>query len=321
MRAAIINEDGHLRVEEVADPVAGPDEVLIEVRAASVNRRDLLVRNPPAPNYVFPRPLIPGSDAAGVRRDTGEEVVVYPALNWLGDDVPAPGWQLLGGPQDGTYAELVRVPVENAFPKPRGWSWEEAATLPVAGLTAYRALFRVGCLHEGETVLVLGSGSGVSTFAIQLARQAGARVLVTSSSRDKIKRALDIGAERGVLYTDVDWAAKVKPVDLVFDSVGTSWRDSLQALRSGGRVVAVGATGGPEVTLDVRQLYLNWLSLRGTTLGSRRDFAGLLEMAETGNWRPLIDSARPLAKVDEAHERMLRGEQTGKLVLTLDADG
>jgi NADPH:quinone reductase-like Zn-dependent oxidoreductase len=177
----------------------------------------------------------------------------------------------------------------------------------------------VGVLREGETVLVLGSGGGVSTFAIQLAHQAGARVLVTSSSQEKIDRAIAIGADGGVLYTEDDWAARVEPVDLVFDSVGTTWRDSLRTLRTGGRVVAIGATGGPEVTLDVRQLYLNWLSIRGTTLGSRSDFGGLLKTAEAGDWRPVIDSVRPLSRADEAHDRLLRGEQTGKLVLTLDA--
>ncbi len=322
MHAVLIREGGALSYEEVADPVAGAGEVVVELRAAAVNRRDLLVRNPPGPAYAFPLPLIPGSDGAGVRRDTGEEVVVYPGLGW-GDreDAAGPEWRILGGPENGTYAELVKVPEENVFPKPARLSWEEAAALPVAGLTAYRALFPVGRLQAGETVLVLGAGSGVSTFAVSLAAQAGARVLVTSSRPEKVERARGLGAEGGVLYTEGDWPQAVRRltggqgVDLVLDSVGTTWGDSLRCLRRGGRLVVFGGTGGPKVELDVRFVYLNWLSVLGTTLGSARDFAGLLEVVERGSWRPVIDSVRPLAEADAAHERMTKGEHFGKLVL------
>src|SRR5919201_6889470 len=133
MQALLVREGGALSYEQVDDPVPGPGEVLVELRAASVNRRDLLVRFPPSPAYQFPLPLILGSDGAGVRRDTGEEVVIYPAFGW-DDALDAGGedWELLGGPRDGTYAELVKVPVANLFPKPAGLSFEEAAALPVA---------------------------------------------------------------------------------------------------------------------------------------------------------------------------------------------
>src|SRR5213078_2394319 len=135
-----------------------------------------------------------------VRRDTGEEVVIYPGLGWGdGEDAAGPDWRILGGPDDGTYAELVEVPAENVFPKPVRFSWEEAAAFPLADLTAYRALFPVGGLQAGETVLVLGAGSGVTTLAVPLAAQAGARVLVTSSSEEKIQRARELGATGGVL--------------------------------------------------------------------------------------------------------------------------
>ena len=184
MRAVRVQEGGDLRYEEAPDPVAGPGEVLVELRAAAVNRRDLLVRNPPGPAYEFDLPLIPGSDGAGVRRDTGEEVVIYPGLGWgPREDAAGPDWRILGGPDDGTYAELVKVPAENVFPKPARFSWEEAAAFPLAALTAYRALFEVGGLVDGESVLVLCAGSGVSTMAVSLAAQAGCRVLVTSSSQ------------------------------------------------------------------------------------------------------------------------------------------
>jgi zinc-binding alcohol dehydrogenase/oxidoreductase len=318
MKAVLVHEGGALSYEDFDDPVAGPGEVVVELRTAAVNRRDLLVRNPPGPAYQFPLPIIPGSDGAGVRRDTGEEVVIYPGLGWgPREDAAGPDWRILGGPDNGTYAELVKVPEENVFRKPSRFSWEEAAAFPLAGLTAFRALFVVGRLIRDETVLVLGAGSGVSTFAVSLAVQAGARVLVTSSSEEKIARAKELGADGGVLYTEEGWPEAVGPVDVVLDSVGTTWRDSVRALRKGGRLVVFGGTGGPEVTLDVRAVYLSWQSILGTTMGSGRDFAGLLRMVDTGFWRPVIDSVRPLAEAEAAHDRMKAGQHFGKLVLAV----
>ena len=318
MRAVRVHEGGELRYEQAPDPVAGPGEVVVELRAAAVNRRDLLVRNPPGPAYRFDLPLIPGSDGAGVRRDTGEEVVIYPGVGWgPREDAAGPDWRILGGPDDGTYAELVKVPAENVFPKPERFSWEEAAAFPLAALTAYRALFEIGGLVDDESVLVLGAGSGVSTMAVSLAAQAGCRVLVTSSSQEKIDRAKELGAEGGVLYTEDGWAEAAGPVDVVLDSVGSTWRESAKALRRGGRLVVFGGTGGPEVTVDVRALYLNWQSIRGTTMGSARDFTGLLRMVKGGKWRPVIDSVRPLEEAAAAHERVQAGEHFGKLVLTV----
>src|SRR5258707_10885101 len=167
MQAVLVREGGALNVESVPDPEPRPDEVVVQLRAAAVNRRDLLVRNPPGPAYVFPLPVIPGSDGAGIRRDTGEEVVIYPGLGWgPREDAAGPDWRMLGAPDNGTYAELVKVPEENVFPKPARFSWEEAAAFPLAALTAFRALFEVGGLVRDETVLVLGAGSGVPPFAV-----------------------------------------------------------------------------------------------------------------------------------------------------------
>jgi zinc-binding alcohol dehydrogenase/oxidoreductase len=171
-------------------------------------------------------------------------------------------------------------------------------------------------------VLLLGAGSGVTTLAVSLAAQAGARVLVTSSSAEKIERARELGAADGVLYTEGDWPEAVRElagggVDLVLDSIGTTWQDSLRCLRRGGRLAVFGGTGGPLVELDVRALYLNWLSILGTAMGSARDFAGLLRMVDEGTWRPAIDSVRPLPEADAAHERLRAGEHFGKLVLAV----
>ena len=324
MQAILVREGGVHGFEEVADPFPAPGEVAVELRRAAVNRRDLLVRDPPGPAYEFQLPLIPGSDGAGVRRDTGEDVVIYPGLSWgEREDAASSNWRILGGPDDGTYAEIVTLPAENVFPKPRRLSWEEAVAFPLGGVTAYRALFTVGRLQSNETILVLGAGSGVSTLAVSLAAQAGARVLVTSSSEEKLSRAGELGADGGVLYTSGNWAEEVlgltggRGVDVVLDSVGSTWGDSLGCLRKGGRLVVMGGTGGPSVELDVRRVYLNWLSVLGTTMGSRADFAALMQMVNEGRWSPVIDSVRPLFEAESAHERMKRGEHFGKLVLSV----
>jgi zinc-binding alcohol dehydrogenase/oxidoreductase len=319
LHAVRVHEGGELRYEEVDDPQLAAGEVLVELRASGINRRDLLVRRGV---YPFALPLIPGSDGAGVRRDTGEEVVIFPALNWGDrDDAPGDDYRILGGPDPGTYAELVTVPEKNVFPKPVRFSWEEAASFALAGVTAQRSLFARAGLRSGETVLVLGAGSGVSTLAVSLAHAAGARVLVTSSSAEKIDRARELGADDGALYTEDDWVEQIRALtggtgcDVVLDSVGSTWPDSLRCLRKGGRLAVIGATGGAQVELDVRAFYFGHHTMVGTMMGSRRDFEELLASIEAAQWSPVIDSVRPLAEAADAHARMEQGEHFGKLVL------
>jgi zinc-binding alcohol dehydrogenase/oxidoreductase len=241
--------------------------------------------------------------------------VILPSLHWGADERhPGPDFEILGDRTNGTYAELVAVPEANLFPVPHGWDWPEAAALPLAGVTAYRALFTRGGLQAGETVVILGAGSGVSTIAVALAHMAGARVLVTSSAPEKIERARELGAAGGVLYTDHGWAQQLEPADLVIDSVGSTWPDSLSVLKPGGRVVAFGATGGDQATVNVRSFYFGQFSLLGTTMGSPRDFAGLLGMLDP-RWRPAVEAVMPLERAGEAHARMERHDHFGKLVL------
>jgi zinc-binding alcohol dehydrogenase/oxidoreductase len=325
VQAAVIRDYGApsvLRLEQRPDPRPGPGEVVVELRAAALNRRDTYLRSGANPAYRFALPLVLGSDGAGVRRDTGEEVVILPSLRW-GDREDAPGgeFRILGGPDDGTYAELVAVPAANCYPKPRRLSFEEAAAFPLAALTAYRALFTRGRLEPGETVLVLGAGSGVSTFAVSLAHQAGGRVLVTSSSAERIERARELGAEAGVDYTGSGWPEEVRAltggagVDLVVDAVGSTWPDSVRCLRRGGRLAVFGATGGADVALNAREVYFGHVSILGTTMGSPRDFEGLLAAIDRGGWAPVVDSVRPLGEAAAAHERLESGAHFGKLVL------
>jgi zinc-binding alcohol dehydrogenase/oxidoreductase len=322
VQALVAQAAGRLEFAELADPKPQPGEVVVELRAGALNRRDLGVV---AGSYGTPSfPLVPGSDGAGVRRDTGEEVVILPSLEW-GDREEHPGkrFRILGGDDQGTHAELIAIPARNLYSKPARLSWAEAGAFPLAGLTAYRALFTRARLREGERVLVLGAGSGVSTFAVQLAAQVGARVFVTSSSDAKLDAAIDLGAQAGVLYSEGNWAEEVRGlaggdgVDVVVDSVGSTWPDSLRALRGGGRLVVFGATGGADVQLDARRFYFGQWSLLGTTMGSPRDFEGLLAAIDRGEWVPAIDSVRPLTEAEAAYERLRSGEQMGKLVLTM----
>jgi NADPH:quinone reductase-like Zn-dependent oxidoreductase len=333
MNAVVLRETGApdvLRLDSAPDPEAGPGEVVVALRAAALNRRDVFLHKGIAPS---PLPVIPGSDGAGVVRSLGpgtsgvaegDEVVILPSLGWGGGEAaPEPGFRILGGPDDGTYAELIAIPAANVFPRPSRLSWEESAALPLAGLTAYRALVSRAGVRPGETVLVIGIGGGVATTALHIARSAGCRVIVTSSSQEKLDRARELGASGGVDYTADDWPAAVRElsggpgVDVVVDSVGSTWADSIACLRPGGRVVAFGGTGGGKVELAVRPVTLGQVSLLGTTMGSPRDFAGLLATVGHGSWAPVIDSVRPLAEAAAAHAREEAGDHFGKLVLSI----
>jgi NADPH:quinone reductase-like Zn-dependent oxidoreductase len=333
MNAVVLRETGGpevLRLETVPDPEPGPGEALVELRAAALNRRDVFLRKGVAPS---PLPVIPGSDGAGAVRalgagvsgvEIGDEVVILPSLAW-GDreDAPGPDFRILGGPNDGTYAELIRIPAANLFPRPRRLSWHQSAALPLAGLTAWRALVSRARLRPGETVLVLGIGGGVATFALHIARAAGARVIVTSSSNEKIARAVEMGAAGGVNYTNAEWVSEARAlagprgIDVVVDSVGSTWPDSISALRPGGRLVAFGGTGGRAAELQVRAVTAGQVDVLGTTMGSPRDFAQLLAAVEAQTWEPVIDSVRPLGEAAAAHAREEAGQHFGKLVLDM----
>ncbi len=323
MRAICLHEYGgseNLRCQTVDDPVVPDGWVLVELRAAALNWHDRLVR---IGRYPAPLPLIPGADGAGVVRGTGEQVVILPSL-WWGDRDEAPGtrFEILGDRVDGTYAELVAVPAENVFPKPRQLSWVEAAALPLAGLTATRALFGRGRLRRGDQVLVLGAGGGVASFLIAFARAAGARVTVTSSSAESIARARELGAEGGVLYTDDRWPQRARErsdggFDLVIDPVG-QWAEALATLRAGGRLVTFGANAAEIAQVEIRPFYFGQFDLLGTTMGSPRDFAAMLALVdELPDWRPVVGKTFPLERAAEAHDWLEAGRTRGKIVLEI----
>lgn len=323
MHAVVLHEFGDpavLKPGEYPDPANQPGWVTVELKASALNWHDVLVRQG---RYSSPLPHIIGADGAGVRRDTGEDVVIVPSLSW-GDRDEAPGnrWEILGDHIPGTYAELVSVPEDCLAPKPSGFSWTQAAALPLVGLTTYRALFTRGRLREGETMLVLGAGGGIATMAVQLASNAGAAIAVTSSSADKIARAVVEGAFDGVLHTDPDWPDKARALtpsgagfDLVLDPVGR-WPESVRALRPGGRLVVLGANAAETAPMDVRRFYFGQYDLLGTTMGNTRDFAGLLNLLATRHIPPpLIDRCFPLDQAADAHRHLESASGFGKTVL------
>ena len=326
MHAVIMHEFGTAGVlcpGEFPDSTARPGWVTVALHASALNWHDVLVRQG---RYGSPLPHIIGADGAGVRTDTGEQVVVLPSLNWGDrDEAPGCGWEILGDHTAGTYAELVSVPADCLAPKPHGLNWAEAAALPLVGVTTYRALFVRGRLHEGESMLVVGAGGGIATMAIALAVAAGASITVTSSSADTIERAVSAGARGGVLHNEPGWPEHARAISpnnagfhLVLDPVGR-WTESVRALRPGGRLVVLGANAAQTAQMDVRSFYFGQFDLLGTTMGSTRDFAGLLDMIDRCSVRaPVIDREFPLDRAAEAHEYLERGRTFGKCVLAHD---
>jgi zinc-binding alcohol dehydrogenase/oxidoreductase len=323
LHAVIMHEFGTaavLRPGEFPDPPARPGWVTVALRASALNWHDVLVRQG---RYRSPLPHIIGADGAGVRTDTGEQVVVLPSLHWGGrEEAPSSGWEILGDHRPGTYAELVSVPADCLAPKPRGLNWAEAAALPLVGLTTYRALFARGRLKAGESMLVIGAGGGIATTAIALAVAAGAVIAVTSSSPDTIERAVSEGARGGVLHSEPEWPEHARAMspdnagfDLILDPVGR-WSESVRALRPGGRLVVLGANAADTAQMDVRSFYFGQFDLLGTTMGSSRDFAGLLDMIDRCSVRaPVVDREFPLDRAAEAHEYLEHGRTFGKCVL------
>lgn len=323
MKAAVLRKWGgpeQLKIETVPDPEPKPGEVIVELHASTLNRHDVIVRET---GRGLIAPSIIGIDGVGTRRDNGEKAIIYPGLNW-GDNQTAPGpdFSIVGDSTNGTYAELIAIPKENLFPIPDHLSWSEAAALPCAGITAYRALFSKCALKAGETVLVIGAGSGVSTFAIMFASSAGARVLATSSSAEKIESVRSIGVEQGFLYTDPQWTQQVVDatdggVDVIINGAGANLDECMQALKPGGRIAVFGATAGKSATIGLPELYFGHVSILGTTLGSPSDFAGMLQLVAEHKIRPIIDSTYQLRDIADAHRHLEARNHLGKIALQI----
>jgi len=317
VKAVRIHEDGGpevLRYEEAPDPVAGEGEVLVELRAASVNHLDLWIR---AGQPSVPKPRILGADGAGVLAETGERVVINPGLSHEG------GIHVVGEHTDGTYAELIALPRSAVHPLPETISFEQAAAFPLVFETAYRMLVTKARLQPGEWVLVWGIGSGVATAALAIAKALGANVVATSSSDVKLERAKTLGADATLNHDRDDVVAAVRELsgggaDVVVEHVGeATWTRTLQAVRTGGRIVVCGATSGPNPPASLHRIWWRELQIFGSTMGTEADFLGAFELVASGRALPVVDSVFPLAEAVAAHERVERGEQLGKVVLRI----
>jgi NADPH:quinone reductase-like Zn-dependent oxidoreductase len=317
VKAIRIHEDGGpevLRYEDVADPEPAEGEVLVELRAASLNHLDVWIRKG-LPSV--PKPRILGADGAGVLAGTDERVVINPAIVRNGK------MHILGETTDGTHAELVAVPRDAVHPIPHDLSFEEAAAFPLVFETAYRMLVPRARLQAGEWVLIWGIGGGVALAAMSLAKALGANVVVTSSSDAKLERAEALGADAAVNHSTGDVVAFVKGVTgggahVVVDDVGdATWRRSLDAARPEGRFVVCGATTGPNPPAALHRVWWKQLSILGSTMGTPDDFRGVYDLIAAGKVRPVVDSVFPLAEARAAHDRLEAGEQLGKIVLSI----
>lgn len=325
-----INEP--LRLQEVPDPTPGPGEAVVQLEAAALNHRDNWIQKGQYAGLKFP--IILGSDGCGSVQALGEgvdpswqgkSVILNPGLDW-GDNptTQSRNFRILGLPDDGTFAERVKVPASALVDRPAHLDAPHAAALPLAGLTAYRALFSRANLQKGERVLISGVGGGAALFAFQFAVAIGAEVYVTSGSDDKLTRARELGAKGGANYRHDDYPRQLKAQDIgagfdvILDSAGgEDFAKLIDLAAPGGRIVFFGATRGNPPGLDMRKTFWKQLSILGSTMGSPADFAAMIRLVNEHRITPLADHIFPLAQGNEALQAMETAQQFGKIVLVV----
>ncbi len=333
MKALIFRQHGELDQLEYADvpePVVGPEEVLVRVKAVALNHLDLWVRRGGIPGLFLTLPHIGGSDIAGIVEAVGDNVTDL----WVGSHVvvnpsliadhsnPIPDISIIGEHTPGGFAEYAVVPVENLMPIPPNWSFTDVASTPVVFQTAWRALITRAQLRPGERVLIQGAGGGVATAAIQIAKLAGAYVYATTSTPEKMEQAKALGADEVINYREKDVAKTVwqgtnkRGVDVVLENVGAqTWDESMRMLARGGRLVTFGATSGPIGETNINLLFWKQLSLIGTTAATHPEFRQVMDLIFAGRLKPVVDRVLPLSEGREAQRILEAGEQFGKIVL------
>lgn len=341
MKALTIDDYGidHVAIRDIPEPEVGPGEVLVSIKACALNRLDIwTLTGSLGIDIAFPHIL--GADAAGEVIGSGDGVKGYPngarviinpglscgkcELCLQGEQSLCPRFRMMGEHVGGTFAEVIAVPAGNVFPFPAHLSFVEAAALGVTTVTAYRMLFTRGNLQPGEWVLITGIGGGLAMSLLQLARGVAGRIYVTSSSDEKLAKALDLGADHGVNYTKDDFAKEIRShtgkrgVDLVVDSASGDVLDTaLRVLRKGGRIVTAGATAGAKSTINAQRLFWNQLSLIGSTMGSHQDFSEMIRYVEGAELTPPVDRVFAFEEGADAVRYLDKGDQFGKVVLEL----
>lgn len=291
---------------------------LIRLKASALNHRDVWITKGLYPGIVVGATM--GSDGCGID-ENNREVIINPGIHWGNDQrFQAKDFRVLGVPDDGTFADYISIDNQYVLPKPTHLSYQEAAALPLAGLTAFRALFKRASLQAGEKVLISGVGGGVALMGLQFALALGCEVYVTSGSSSKIQKAINLGAKGGYNYKDADWGKKLLQdtggVDVVLDSAGGSgFQQFVLTTKSGGRIVFYGGTHGKIEQLNPQPIFWKQLSLLGTTMGSDSDFTEMLSFVTSHQLRPIIDREFDFFNLAEAMSRMEAGDQFGKIVI------
>lgn len=335
MKAIIFESPDHpCEIKNISLPEPAPNEVRIRLKAASLNRRDYWIKKGIYMGASFP--CVAGSDGAGIVDSTGSDahshwlgksVLINPALHWGENRMyHSEKFHILGLPSQGTFAQYVCVPADHIYEIPSDWSFEKASALPLAGLTAYRALFTRGNLRKDEKVLITGAGGGVASFLIKYASVGGASVFVTSSSGKKIKKAMRLGAQSGVLYNKPEWSQQLKDAseggfDLIIDSAaGENFARLTELLKTGGRIVIFGGTAGKIPSLTAAKIFWRQASILGTTMGSPQDFEDMLAFVTENALEPEIDTIFPMADMELAFKHMENHEQFGKIVVKISEE-
>jgi zinc-binding alcohol dehydrogenase/oxidoreductase len=329
MKAIVLESaENPIVYKDVEKPALAKGEVLVEVKAAALNRRDYWITVGQYGGIKYPTIL--GSDGSGIVSEVGEgvdaswigkEVIINPSHDY-GDsnDYQGKEFKILGLPEDGTFAEYVRVRAEYLYQKPAHLTWEQAAAIPLAGLTAYRGLFTKGKVKAGDNVLIIGAGSGTGSFAIQWAAAIGANVYITSSSAEKIEQAKALGATAGANYKDADWYQQLYKLaggfDVVIDSaLGEGFAKVPDICNPGARIVTFGGTAGNFPAFNARRFFYKQLQLLGSMMGTVDEFEAMLKLVDEHKIVPVIDEVFPLAEAKQAIAKMERSAQFGKIVL------
>jgi len=318
MKALLLTQkDAPLRYGEAPMPEAAEGETLVQLHAAALNRRDWWITQGQYPGIVYP--IILGSDGAGVAE--GREVIINPALDW-GDNpaYPSKSFQILGLPKNGTFAEWVAVPHKQLYDKPAHLTMEQAAALPLGGLTAYRAVFTKGQLRAGDKVLITGAGGGVALLAFQMAVAAGAQVWVTSGREANIERTRILGGQGGANYREADWSKQLQQqaggFDVIVDSAGGEGFALFPKIcNPGARIVTYGGTLGPISGLSPQPVFWKQLSILGTSMGTDQEFAEMVQFVEQRGIVPVVDSVYASSDAQLAFDKIGKGGQFGKVVL------